>query len=65
MENAPLLVLKELSGNDPTALSPFQKFLAQHLATLEALWWTLWVTVLVYLVVCYIIKPLWQSFRTT
>ena len=42
MHEEPLIVLKELRGNDPVQLTPLQQFLAPHVTTLIDTWILIW-----------------------
>lgn len=43
MNDAPLIVLKELAGNPPPHLNALQQLFAPHVETLISLWIALWI----------------------
>lgn len=49
--DAPLIILKDLIGNEPTQLYPLQEMLVPHLHTLITGWFSIWcMTALILLV---------------
>jgi len=40
--DAPLIVLKELAGNQPPALNGLQSFFAPHVETMVTIWISIW-----------------------
>ncbi len=58
----PLLELHQLQGNEPTTLNALQTALSPHLTTIIALWWVVWMGVLVFMITSYIIKPILKNY---
>lgn len=58
MEPLPYLIPPELEHSEPVSREPLQDMLLPHLAALESAYTVLWVSILVFVVVTYIIKPL-------
>ncbi len=56
--STPVVALEFLTGNEPTSLNATQEWLMPHASLITSLWWVLWVTVIVFMVSTYIIKPL-------
>lgn len=58
-----IIKLSRFEGNDPTQLNAIQGKLMPYLTSLELLWWSVWWTILGYLVVKYVIGPLVDAER--
>jgi len=56
-----LVVLNFLQGNEPLQLFPLQLFIQEHFTVIIAIWWTIWISVIVFLISYYIIFPLLQN----
>ncbi len=55
------LILDSLSGNEPAQLNTFQTWLEPNVDVVVIVWWVVWVSVLVFLILNYIIKPTLQN----
>lgn len=53
-----LIELKQNAGNAPTSLDPLQQFLAPHVDTLIAFWFSVWVITAIVLLV-----KLWYEYK--
>lgn len=53
-----VIVLDFLRGNELSQLSLLQLFLQEHLTAITIIWWTIWISVIVFLVTYYIIFTL-------
>ena len=58
-----LIILEGLEGNLPTMLNPMQVFFFEHLSILIIFWWTVWFTVLTFLLYKYILIKLLRSHK--
>ena len=61
MNEKKYIVLKGLEGNPPAELNSVQLFLEPYVNYIIAFWWILWLGVLIYMVVRYIVTPLYMK----
>ncbi|NQV93102.1 hypothetical protein HQ403_01230 [Candidatus Kaiserbacteria bacterium] len=52
------IVLQGLNGNEPVSLYPLQNLLLPFASELVALWWVVWMGVILFLFIKFIVLPL-------
>ena len=61
--NKQILVLPGLEGNPPVIFTPLQRAMEPFLPEIVAFWWTLWVCTLFFVVLRFVITPLWEKYN--
>ncbi len=60
--NTPLLILKDLQGNDPVSLTPLQQMIAPYTEHILGVLWLMWFSTLAYVSIRYVVIPLTKKF---